>query len=49
MLHVDLDDGDELEKFFGLIKSYNNGQPIDPKLKQKIEKHFDHKWKYDRN
>ena len=25
MLHVDLDDGDELEKFFGLIKSYNNG------------------------
>ena len=45
----DLDDGDELEKFFGLLKQFNNGQIIHIDLKHRIERHFNHKWRFDRN
>jgi hypothetical protein len=44
-----LDDGDQLEKFLGLIKKFNNGSPLDKELKLKIERHFNNKWKFDRN
>ena len=48
-LNKDLDDGDTLAKFFGMMKHYNNGESIDYGLKKKIEDHFDYMWKNDRN
>ena len=32
-----------------LKKQFNNGQIIHIDLKNKIERHFNHKWKFDRN
>lgn len=48
-LNEDLDDGDELSKFFGLIKYLNGNLQIDLTLKENIEQHFMYKWKNDRN
>lgn len=48
-LEADLDDGEELQKFFGLLKWLNHDVPINYELKTKIEAHFDYKWVYDRN
>ena len=49
VLDDDLDDGDNLSKFFGLMKKYNGNHDINLDLKHKIEKFFDYKWAYDRN
>ena len=35
-LTKDLDEGDELAKFFGLIVRFNGNKPIDKKIKDKI-------------
>ena len=43
-LNADLDEGDELSKFFGLIKRFNNDIPIKLDLKENIEQFFDYKW-----
>ena len=48
-LYVDLDDGDNLALFLSLMKKLNGDKEIDPKLKKKVEIHFDNKWKTDRN
>lgn len=48
-LYVDLDDGDNLSLFFSLLRKMNGDRDIDPKLRKKIEIHFDNKWKTDRN
>ena len=48
-LNADLDDGDNLTRFFGLITHFNNKVDIDIKLKTSIEQHFDYKWGYDKN
>jgi hypothetical protein len=48
-LDADLDDGDNLSKFFGLIKKFNGNVDIDYRLKREIEEYFDYKWTYDRN
>ena len=45
----DLDDGENLSKFFGLLYKFNNNKRIDIKLKQDIERFFDYKWKSDKN
>ena len=45
----DIDDGDELSRFFGLLVKFNNKLPIDLALKLKIEAHFEYKWKNDKN
>ena len=45
----DLDDTENLNKFFNLIQQFNKGKPINPELRTKIEKHFSFKWNNDRN
>ena len=48
-LESELDDGDNLSKFFGLMTRLNDNVPIDIKIIKKIENHFDYKWEFDRN
>ena len=48
-LNDPIDEGDELTRFFGLIRKFNNNAPIDHTLKTKIEAHFDYKWINDKN
>jgi len=48
-LNAELDDGDNLTRFFGLISHFNKKAPMDIELKQKIEAFFDYKWSFDRN
>lgn len=47
-INADLDEGDELTRFFGLLKKFNGGRNINDPLKQKIEKFFDYKWNNDK-
>ena len=49
MLNDDLDDGDSLSEFFGLIRHFNDDVPIDGDLKRRIEAHFDYRWANDKN
>jgi len=49
LINADLDDGDELAKFFGLLKKFNHGKNIDENFKNKLEAFFDYRWKYDKN
>ncbi len=48
-MNEDLDDGDNLSKFFGLLRRFNDNVPINQQLKEQIERHFDYKWKNDKN
>ena len=48
-MNADLEEGDELAKFFGLLEKFNNGKIIDQNFKQKMEAFFDYRWKYDKN
>lgn len=48
-LFATIEEGDELAKFFGIIRNFNNDKAMEPELKLKIEKHLDYKWKHDRN
>lgn len=45
----DLDDGDGLAKFFGVMSHFNGGKPVELTLKRQIEDYFDYKWKFDKN
>lgn len=47
-LHKDLDDADNLSKFFGVLQNFNNNKPIDPDMKHNIEEYFKFKWRLDR-
>lgn len=48
-LNQELDDGDRLTLFFGLIEFYNNKIPLNRDLRERIESFFDFKWEFDRN
>jgi hypothetical protein len=48
-MNADLEEGDELAKFFGLLEKFNNGKVIDQDFKTKMETFFDYRWKYDMN
>ena len=48
-LNADLEEGEQLGKFFKLLKNFNHGKPIDEKFKIKLETFFDYRWKYDKN
>jgi len=48
-LNSDLDEGDELARFFGLIRRFNENVPLKISLKEQIERHFDYKWINDKN
>ena len=48
-LNQGLDEGDELARFFGLIRKFNDNVPLKISLKEQIERHFDYKWINDKN
>lgn len=48
-LTADLDDGDELARFFGLLKHFNDGEDMDYDMQRDIEHYFQYKWQNDRN
>lgn len=48
-LNADFDDGENLSKWLGLIKRFNNGRPVSIEYKDKIEKYFDYRWINDKN
>ena len=45
----ELDDGDGLSKFFGVIWKFNGDRELNLTLKRQIEDYFDYKWKFDKN
>ena len=47
-IDADLDEGDNLNKFFGLLEKFNQG-PINQELMTSMQKFFDFKWKMNRN
>ena len=47
-LQADLDEGNKLPKFFGLLLQLNEDAPLDDGVRKKIESHFDYKYKNDR-
>ena len=47
-LNADLEDGDNLTKFFGLLQRFNEGKTIDEKFQRRIELFFSYKWKADK-
>jgi hypothetical protein len=46
---ADLDQGDELAKFFNIMMHFNKNEEINPTLKLEIEKFFEYKWSCDKN
>jgi hypothetical protein len=42
--HKELEDGDNLSKFFGTITSFNNMKPVNVEFKQEIETYFEYRW-----
>ena len=48
-MNASFDDGDNLSKFFGLIRNYNGGKDMGVDLKDRIEDFFDYKWNMDLN
>jgi len=48
-LNADFDDGENLSKWFGLIKRFNSSRSISIELKLKIEEYFDYRWINDKN
>ena len=48
-LNEELDQGDELTKFFGLLQRFNHGRPLNEKLTTKIHEFFTKRWQNDRS
>lgn len=45
----DLDQGDDLNKFFGVLTRFNGKEALNPAFKEEIESFFEFKWKNDCN
>ena len=48
-VNAELDNGDGLAKFFGVMRRFNHNVDIRLDLKKKIEKYFEYRWSQDRN
>jgi hypothetical protein len=48
-LNADVDEGEMLSRWFGLIKRFNSSRSIQIELKQKIEDYFTYRWSNDKN
>ena len=48
VMNDEIDDGDNLAKFFGMMKRYNKDKNIDQDLKERIERFFAYKWAKDK-
>lgn len=44
----ELDEGDALSQFFGLLKNFNYNVDIDIMFKREIEQYFQHRWQADK-
>ena len=42
-------DGEELARFFGLLKYFNDADDFDPKVQANIEQYFEYRWDNDKN
>ena len=40
--------GDELSKFFGVLRRFNHNEDFDLEIKRQIERYFDHRWDKDK-
>ena len=49
LLHAEIDEGEELTKFFGILEKFNRNKTVKLDLKRKIEKFFEYKWETDKN
>lgn len=49
LLHAEIDEGEELTKFFGVLEKFNRNKVINLELKREIEKFFEFKWEHDKN
>ena len=47
-LEIDFDESQQLQKFIGVLKSFNNGIPIDNKIQNQIKEFFIYKWNNDK-
>ena len=45
----DLDKGDELNKFFGVLVKFNGHKNLELSFKRQLERYFDYKWQNDQN
>ena len=48
VLNGEIDDGDNLAMFFGMMKKYNKNVPIKQDLKERVEKYFEFRWAEDK-
>ena len=48
-VNAELDNGDGLAKFFGVMRRFNGNVDIKLDLKREIEFYFDYRWSQDRN
>jgi len=48
-LNAELDEGDKLTQFFGMMKHFNGNVPLKQELRDRFEEFFDYKWKFDHN
>ena len=42
--HKELEDGDQLSRFFGTLTSFNGMKPVDVEIKQEVETYFEYRW-----
>jgi hypothetical protein len=49
VLMAELDDDENLSRFFGILMKFNDNHRIDINIMNKIEKHFRYKWDNDKN
>ena len=49
VLNAEIDEGDELTKFFQVFARFNGGKQINQKLIKRIEEFFEYKWAFDKN
>jgi hypothetical protein len=48
-LDNELEEGEALTKFFGLLKRFNKNQNIDKNFKENMERYFEHRWSENKN
>ena len=49
LVNAELEHGDELARFFGLMKHFNGDVDIRLDLKRSMEDYFEYRWKHDKN
>ena len=45
----DLDEGEDLNRFFGVLRKFNYDEPVPDAFKRRLEKYFEYRWVNDQN